>query len=372
MRRQHRILFGCLLLIAGLTLVPAPVSAFEDDEGCLLCHKYPKMGRVTEEGVRRSYYILPDTYSRTVHRNVPCRDCHNYIQQLPHRQVKEGVRCETECHSIKNPATGKNFSHKIIYDAYMKSTHGRNKIEIGLDADKPYCVTCHTNPLYNPSEKHPPRRITDRCVVCHEKRDFVESWYNHTSRRIREIKRSSEEIVELCGSCHGDEDLVARHVEAARKEGRELGRKFPFAFESYEESFHGKVTRYGFRKAANCLDCHADQNNYYLSVHEIRPSRDPLSPVSEERRLETCRNCHKYADKNYAAIDPHPTSHPEDNPFRYWAEKIYGIIGDTVLLLLVGMAAFETVGRRRDGVVWKLRHGSSWWGKSPRNRDRRI
>ncbi len=346
--------------------------AFEDDEACLLCHKYPKMGRITDDGAYRSYYIMPHVFGKTVHRNVPCTDCHSYIKQLPHREVKTGVTCDSECHSIKNPATGKNFSHKPIYDKYIKSTHGRPKVAKGNDRDKPYCVTCHTNPIYNPAEAELPKRIIDRCVVCHEDDKFVKNWYKHTSRRIKEVKRSPEEIVELCSNCHGDKRLVERHLKAAKLEGRELGRKYPYAVESYEESFHGKVTRYGYTKAANCLDCHADYDNYYLNVHFIRPSRDPKSPVSPERKLKTCQRCHIYADENYARLDPHPTSHPDDNLFRHYAEVVYGWIGDSVLLLLVGLALFETIGRRRDGVVWKLRKGSSWWRKSKRDRDRVI
>ena len=71
-----------------------PAWAFEDDSGCLLCHKYPKMGRITEQGVKRSYQVMPGMFASTVHRNVPCTDCHNYIKQLPHKEVKEGVRCD--------------------------------------------------------------------------------------------------------------------------------------------------------------------------------------------------------------------------------------------------------------------------------------
>ena len=358
-----------LIAIAGL-LWAGNLLAFEDDEGCLLCHKYPKMGRVTEEGARRSYYVMPHVFGSTVHRNVPCSDCHTYIKQLPHREVTVGVTCDSECHSIKNPATGKNFSHKPIVEKYLRSTHGRPKKVEGPDSDKPYCVTCHRNPIYNPREDRPPKRIVQRCVICHEDNKFVENWYKHTSRRIREVRRSSEEIVTLCSSCHGDRRLVERHLEAARAEGRELGRKYRYAVESYNKSFHGKVTRYGFRKTPNCLDCHADQNNYYLSVHFIRPSRDPLSPVSPERKVQTCKRCHIYANENYAALDPHPTDDKEENPFIYYAEVIYNWVAYIVIALLVGMAMAETIGRRRDGVVWRLHHGSSWWRRSKRGRDR--
>ena len=363
---KHILFFVSLLIL----LFNNPAQAFEDDSGCLLCHKYPKMGRITEEGTKRIYQVIPNAFGSTVHRNVPCTDCHNYIKQLPHREVTEGVRCDSECHSIKNPATGKNFSHKPIYNKFKESVHGREKIETGLDADKPYCVTCHTNPIYNPDEEVLPENIIDRCVVCHEDRDFVVNWYKHTSRRIREVKRSPSEIVQLCSSCHDDKALVERHVENAKEEGRELGRKYAIAVESYNESFHGKVTRYGFTNAANCLDCHAKQKNYYMNVHDIRPSRDPESPVSKKNKVETCRQCHTYADEKYAQLDPHPTSNKDANAFRYYANIIYAWVGDIVIALLVGMALLETIGRRRDGVGWSLRKGSSWWRKSRRDRDR--
>lgn len=363
------------LLIAVLmvcSLFPKVAMAFIDDEACLMCHKYPMMARVTDDGAIRSYYVMPHLFNKTVHRNVPCRDCHTYIKKLPHDPVKKGVSCDTQCHSVKNPATGKPFSHKAIVQAYKKSVHGREKIAEGLDADKPYCITCHTNPVNNPDELHPPTKITDRCVLCHEDRDFVNQWYNHTSRRIKEVRRSPAMIVKLCSSCHGNKELVERHTKAAKKEKRELGKKFAIAVESYNESFHGKLTRYGFTKTANCLDCHADRVNYYKSVHEIRPSRDPKSPVSQQRRVKTCQRCHTYADENYAKLDPHPSSHKQDNLFRYYAEMIYNWVGYVVIAGLVGLSMFETLGRLRDGVCWRLSGGSSWRRKSKRGRDRVV
>ncbi len=360
---------GLIVCALMLTLgLPSLSFAFVDDESCLMCHKYPKMGRVTEEGFRKSYYVMPEVFSKTVHRNVPCRDCHYYIKQLPHRPVTEGVRCDIECHSIENPSTGRPFSHAPIYNTFKQSVHGREKVESGLDNDKPYCIDCHTNPLYNEAEQTPPKKVIDRCVVCHEDSKFANRWYSHTSRRIKEVKRSSKEIVALCSRCHADEEIIERHKEAAEREGREMGRKYPIAAESYQKSFHGKVTEYGNTQAANCLSCHASPDNYYMSVHELRPSRDPKSPVHKENRVETCRQCHKTADENYAAIDPHPTHDKELNKFNYYAELIYGIVGDVALVALVGLSLFETIGRKRDGVAWVLRQGTTWRGRSRRRR----
>lgn len=366
---MKRAMYFAALLLLGLTLAGG-AAAFEDDEACLMCHKYPKMGRIDENGVQKVYYVIPEVFSQTVHRNVPCRDCHNYIQQLPHEPVKEGVSCTQDCHLVKNPATGKPFNHKAIDVAYQKSVHARGKIAAGLDADKPYCITCHTNPLYNPAEKNLPAPIVNRCVVCHEDQNFAEKWYRHTARRIREVKRSSAEIAVMCGGCHADEKVIKRHMDAAQKAGKELGKKFPVAYDSYLDSFHGKVSKYGNAEAANCVDCHSSQTNYFLSVHEIRASRDPASPLHESNRAETCKRCHKAADANFAKHDPHPTGEKHINPFTYYAEIIYGAIGNVALFGLIGLAGFETLGRRRDGATWRFKGGSSWWGKSRRGRKR--
>jgi len=109
-----------------------------------------------------------------------------------------------------------------------------------------------------------------------------------------------------------------------------------------------------------------------MKVHNIRPSRDPAAPTSKERRAETCRRCHIDADDNYASLDPHPANVLEDFPFLYYAELIYGWIGNITIATFVGFALFETIGRRRDGVGWIIRHGSSWWRRSRRGRTRIV
>jgi hypothetical protein len=189
---------------------------------------------------------------------------------------------------------------------------------------------------------------------------------------VLDVKRTGQEIVEICTRCHADEELIARHKEAADKEGRPLGEKFPIAGTSYKESFHGKVIRYGLVGAATCLDCHADSNEYYKGVHKILPSRNPESPVHESNRVKTCKRCHKNADENYAVVDPHPSFEEEYNPILHKGEKAYSIFGNIVVFALIGLSMFETFGRKRDGAGWRLRKGSTWWRKSRRHRERVI
>ena len=337
-----------------------PAIAFEDDEACLMCHKYPMLGRMTDDGALRSYNVVPELFSNTVHRNVPCRDCHVEIRELPHKPIEQGVQCSTECHSVTNPSTGKPFSHNATYDRYRGSVHGRDKNIEGPDTDKPYCIACHKNPYYNPQQHEAPEHITQRCTACHEDDRFSEKWYTHTSRRILQVKRGSQEVNALCISCHGDQQLVERRLELAEQEGRELGSRFAVAAESYQKSFHGKMATMGREASANCLDCHIDTSNFFENVHSLYASSDERSPVHASNRAKTCANCHRFADEKYAAIDPHPTKVKELSAFNHYSNIIYDIIGNTALVLLLGLAAFETLGRRRDGVSWGFRNGTSW------------
>lgn len=366
-----RKLFTCLLLF--FTLVICQFTAPEkgiaaDDENCLMCHKYRKMGMISPNGVRKFYYVDEPTFMQTVHSRVPCRDCHYFIDRIPHNPVTQGVTCDTKCHVI-NPATGERFSHKPIKEVYDKSVHGREKLPEGkteeIDKNKPYCIFCHINPIYNPAEREvgPPAEITDRCNVCHENDQFARHWYMHTARRVREVRRSSGEVVKLCNTCHTNEKLLEQQQEMNEAIlGKEMSRKYTFAGEAYNESFHAKVIKYGLSDAANCLNCHAKKENYYMNVHDIRRSSDPESPVHVDNRVNTCKGCHYHgnADESFVNVDPHPTARLDDNPFIYYASIVYNIIAYVAFLGLVGLKGIETFGRVRHGVRLYIRNGSSW------------
>ena len=360
--------FSLLSLLAALAALTPLDSYAADDENCLMCHKYRKMGIISPEGVRKYYYVDEPTFMQTVHSRVPCRDCHYFIKQIPHKPVKQGVTCDTKCHVI-NPATGERFSHKPIMDVYKKSVHGRDKRPTGetkeIDNNKPYCIFCHINPVYNPEEREKglPKDIVDRCNVCHENEQFSKHFYMHTARRIRGVGRKPKEVVELCNTCHTNEKMLEEQEQMNEAMlHKEMGEKFTFAGEAYNESFHAKVLKYGLDEAANCLSCHADSDNFYMSVHDIRNSEDPKSPVHPDNRVETCKKCHYHnkADESFVNVDPHPTARIDDNPFIFYASIIYNIIAYCAFFGLVGLKMLETMGRFRDGVYLFIRNGSSW------------
>ena len=88
-----------------------------DKENCLMCHKYPSMARIGEDGLMRNYHVNEHIFLNSLHGEVECRGCHTYIKKFPHDPVTEEVNCANECH-IKPPFAEKNFSHQKIIEVF--------------------------------------------------------------------------------------------------------------------------------------------------------------------------------------------------------------------------------------------------------------
>ena len=87
-------------------------EAILDDENCSMCHKYPGLSRVNDEGYLRLFYINSHKFAQSLHTKVKCTGCHTDIKKIPHDDAKK-VDCSTECH-IEHPETGEKFSHRNI------------------------------------------------------------------------------------------------------------------------------------------------------------------------------------------------------------------------------------------------------------------
>ena len=71
----------CFVLVFIVLSVGLPAEA-ADKENCLMCHRYRFVGRIDENGKRHNYHVDEKSYNGSVHRNVPCRDCHTYITKI--------------------------------------------------------------------------------------------------------------------------------------------------------------------------------------------------------------------------------------------------------------------------------------------------
>jgi len=115
-----------------------------------------------------------------------------------------------------------------------------------------------------------------------------------------------------CTSCHGGHDI--HEVDEDRLAGNSTAvcEGCHVAYTStYMNSYHGQATTLGSRAAADCAACH--------SGHEIYPTRDARSWVSEENLLATCQTCHPKAGVKFAQFAPHVDHGDRERyPEVYW------------------------------------------------------
>ena len=283
-----------ILLLLTPAVVFAQSETITDTENCLLCHRYPNMGRYDESGKKHVYYVNAQKYARSVHGKLKCKNCHAGLDTIPHTDVKK-VDCATTCH-IKEPSTNLEFSHANMIQKYEASVHGRGTPENlkPFPEDLPTCKDCHDNRMYNPFDgqwglsKALYNETLARCKGCHANEKWAQSFYAHFTHRMRR-RRSPEEVIRLCTRCHEDQTKMARH-------GLE-------SIATFKDTFHWTLIKFRVKNAPDCISCHVPLG---YATHDIRPRTDPISPINPRNRVQTCSNqggvqvCHPAATARFA------------------------------------------------------------------------
>lgn len=339
--------------ILGIALSMSSTAMAADDENCLMCHKYPSLARIGEDGLVKDYHVNEHIFLNSLHGKVSCRACHTYIKKFPHDPVTEKVNCANDCH-IKPPFTDDDFSHRKIIGIFADSVHTAKPDDSPLKkASNPDCKYCHLNPIYKRADEINISygKTLDRCLNCHQQKGVVDTYHHITHRLRHKTTRSSQEIVDMCSACHADVPLMKR---------LDLPERALEAVHTYKESIHGKMTLLGSEKAADCISCHASS-----LIHDIYKTDNPLSTINENNIQNTCKNCHAKINKYFVKIAVHPSIKSPRNPILF-------IINNLVLRLimygtvfgLMGLLFLETFRRKRDGACMKLKTGSSWREKN--------
>jgi hypothetical protein len=292
--------FKTFILTALWVLLPMGGIAFgsnavADTENCLLCHRYPSIGRFDETGTKRVFYVNDNKFAGSVHGKVKCKNCHIGLDKIPHTDVGK-VDCSTKCH-IKEPSTLQEFSHANMVKKYETSVHGNGtaKNPKPFPDDLPTCKYCHDNRMYNPLDgiwgksEALSNETLARCVGCHTKKEWAQDFYSHFTHRMRR-RRTQAEVIVLCTSCHENQEKMARH-------GLE-------SIQTYKDTFHWTTVKFGVKNAPDCISCHVPVG---YSTHDIRPRKDPVSPIHLFNRIKTCSNqggvqaCHPGATAEFAS-----------------------------------------------------------------------
>jgi len=326
-------------------------SCSSDIGNCLLCHKYPGLSRIDNEGDFRLLYINEEIFNNTIHAKVTCEGCHTDVQKLPHDPVKE-VDCLTQCHIIE-PSSEQKFSHKDVKEFLSKSVHGKldkSGNTKKYSEDLPLCKNCHDNPLYRPISFFKKVRpgisevALGRCRVCHKKDEFIFMFYNHITTRLHKI-RNPKNIAETCARCHDDPELVARHGLSTR------------AVFSYGETFHGKAAGFLDESIPDCLDCHVKRGE---SVHQMLSYKDPFSSTHKDNIINSCKSmdCHPNATPKLAEYQVHPEFNLEKNPDTYFFQVFFIILAGGTLLPLMGLMFLDQLRRLFPNFTFKRRKKS--------------
>jgi len=225
---------------------------------------------------------------------------------------------------------------------FNDSIHGKALSKSGLLV-APTCSDCHgphdIRKKSDPSSKVAMVNVTETCGKCHEgiAHEFAGSVHAavlargggapacqtcHTAHAIHAADDPTWQVgvVNQCGTCHTDK------------------------IKTYRDTFHGQVTKLGFRAVATCADCHGN--------HRILAASDPASPIARANLVETCGKCHPNANANFVRYDPHADKeNRQRNAGLFYASKFMRI------LLLVTFGFF--------GV-----HSVLWFGRGMRERRR--
>ncbi len=360
---------------------------------CLLCHGRSSL-EGTAQGVAMSLHVDESGYVASVHGEVGCAQCHTEASKsrvrscetienrvdcaICHAEVVEAysksshadaaqaggtdgpdcVRCHTkhdvlprtdrasrtfprnvptlcgECHRVMASDGDESPNDPIV--SYAESIHGKGLNESGLLVTAT-CVSCHgphfVLPKWDPRAKIHGDNVAQTCGTCH---DGIEAQYEK-SVHFRGRKGVTR-LLPSCKECHSSHQISQTSEQGFREQvQRQCGYCHAEQYESYFETFHGKVSRLGYERAATCSDCHGR--------HDVEHVFDPKSTVSAERIVETCAKCHPGANEGFVQYIAHGTHNDREKyPLLFWA--YWGMTG-----LLVGTMVFFGL----HSLLWMIR-----------------
>jgi nitrate/TMAO reductase-like tetraheme cytochrome c subunit len=384
---------------AAQAAAPVPAPTVDD---CLACHDDATLKRANGTAVS----VSKAAFGASVHGPLACVDCHADLAhaELPHTEKLAKVDCASchadevalykqsahaaaraggqdvaatctschgthdirgardpqsrtyhlniaatcaACHGNKDVIAKGHIAAGDVASPFADSIHGRALSRSGLLV-APTCSDCHgphdIRKKSDPASRVAMANVPATCGKCHEGiahqfaggihaamlakgRDGAPACQTcHTPHAIQHTDSPEWQltVVNQCGTCHRDK------------------------LKTYRDTFHGQVTKLGFRAVATCADCHGN--------HRVLPASDPASPIARANLIQTCGKCHANASTNFVKYDPHADKHNrERNAGLYYAAKMmqallfttFGFFGvHTALWLVRGL---KGAGRGKDG-----------------------
>jgi cytochrome b subunit of formate dehydrogenase len=358
-------------------------ESFPDDL-CMSCHGKQDLVRI-ENGVEDSLYVSYDTHMGSAHGKNSCIKCHTNVsvsrnpvclasgpvdcsmchsEQVSEYEMSQHGKYHaqgnpiapycTDCHgthdTMSNEQSGspifarnipdlcgrchregqkaavayKGKEHEII-ENYSNSTHGKGLLESGLLVTAT-CVDCHTAhrelPASDPASTVNDENIAGTCAACHL--GIYEAYRKSVHSPAVTV---TDEKLPVCKDCHISHKIKRVDLDSFRQEILEqCGKCHEDVFETYSETFHGKVSKLGEARAAKCYDCHG--------AHNVLPPSEPSSTLSRANIVTTCKACHPNSNRKFIGYLTHATHHNKSK-YPYLFYTFWLMTG-----LLIGTFAF--------------------------------
>jgi len=253
---------------------PYHAKAVEGNK-CISCHKqigYKKL-------------------SQSVHKNLECADCHNYISNnLGNHPQNVGATQKADCY----------LCHSAIAKEHRESIHGISLSE-GVD-EAAMCWNCHGSheikKVNDPASSVYPKNLAGTCGVCHDNPKLVEKFsfgvknpgllYSQSVHGILVAKGRLDGAT--CSTCHGIHDIKNRVQPGSTISSftvpETCGKCHKQIAEDYEKSVHWIRAKKGVREAPVCNDCHNEH-----SIHAVNTVDKKLE--AKKLQQKTCMICHE-------------------------------------------------------------------------------
>jgi hypothetical protein len=271
----------------------ASIHAFEEAAGdaaiCIACHGSPHQTFGADE--RRS-----PVFSLNV--AATCGKCH-----ADERIVGEYFSAPEEEQA------------RLAVGQYYQTVHGAGMTRAGLVVSAT-CNDCHLShkvlPASSPESSVHHDRIAATCEQCHV--GVLDGFEHSAHGRPGRIVDSwgHEHGPPVCVDCHSAHEIVrADEPRWFLSVVEECGTCHERVYQTYFQTYHGKVTALGFGLTAKCSDCH--------TAHQMLPASDVESSVYPMNLVETCARCHPDANQNFAAYYSHGDRRDRERfPLLYW------------------------------------------------------
>ena len=234
---------------------------------------------------------------------------------------------------------------------YYQTVHGHALSAAGLTVSAT-CNDCHRAHLILPADSAESsvnrRNIPATCGRCHVGIVEVYDQSAHGVALATGRRNATGHQAPVCVDCHSAHGIVrADQPQWFLSVVDECGSCHERLYETYFETYHGKVTRLGFTLAATCSDCH--------TPHDMRAASDPRSSVFPLNRVATCRQCHPAANANFVRYQPHGDPRDRERyPRLFWTWLLMTVLLGGVMaffgvhtVLWVGRLAVDRVRVRR-------------------------